>query len=123
MKEYSGTVIHGDGRGKQIGFPTANIDISKLEIDVSPGVYAAQTKITNENEGKWYQSILFFGPKKTFDKVENTLEIHILNFDQDIYDQTVTFSIVQFIRGPKKFNSIDELINQIKEDILKVALN
>lgn len=121
MKEYLGTVIHGEKRGHQIGFPTANIDLQNLEIEVEPGVYSAKVRNNKRGEDQWYKAILFFGPKKTFGKVENTLEIHILDFNQDIYDQQITFTIGKFIRGPKKFNSVGELKGQIKKDISKVA--
>ena len=117
MKEYSGTVVRGDGRGKQLGYPTANIDITQLSINIEPGVYGAEVSLDQTN---WIKGILFFGPKKTFDKVENTLEIHIFDFDKDIYDQKLFFNIGQFIRGPKKFNSVEELISQIKTDISKL---
>jgi len=119
QKTYLGNVIRGDGRGKTIGYPTANIDISNIDITVKPGVYSSKAKLKG-NEEKWYQAILFFGPKKTFDRVENTLEVHILDFDQDIYDQELEFTIDDFIRGPVKFNSVEELVRQIKTDISKV---
>ena len=115
QEKYSGIVIKGDGRGKTIGYPTANIDISKLELDIEPGVYATQVNLLNSSQV--YQAILFFGPKKTFDQVENTLEVHILNFDQDIYEQELEFTIGKFIRGPVKFNSVEELVEQIEKDI------
>jgi riboflavin kinase / FMN adenylyltransferase len=118
QKTYSGIVIRGDGKGKTIGYPTANIDISNLEINLKPGVYSAQTKLKNKNN--WYQAILFFGPKKTFDKDENNLEIHILNFNNDIYDQTLEFKIGKFIRKPIKFDSVEKLVEQIQEDIKKI---
>ncbi|MDH5533273.1 MAG: riboflavin kinase [Candidatus Pacebacteria bacterium] len=113
---YSGIVIKGDGRGRTIGYPTANIDISKLIIDIEPGVYSSITTYDNTP----YKAILFFGPKKTFNQVENTLEVHILDFDQDIYDQELEFTIGQFIRGPVKFNSVEELVTQIKSDIEQI---
>jgi riboflavin kinase/FMN adenylyltransferase len=119
QESYSGTIIKGDGRGKTIGYPTANIDISKLTIEIEPGVYGAKARIKGEE--KWNQAILFFGPKKTFDQIENTLEIHILDFDQNIYEQELEFTIGKFIRGPVKFNGVDELVTQIKIDISKVT--
>jgi riboflavin kinase/FMN adenylyltransferase len=118
QKTYSGNIIKGDGRGKTIGYPTANIDISSIEIDVQPGVYSAKAKLKTEE--KWHQAILFFGPKKTFDQIENTLEVHILDFDQEIYNQALEFTIEDFVRGPIKFNSVEELVGQIKTDISQV---
>ena len=117
-KKYSGIIIKGDGRGRTIGYPTANVDISKIDIDIKPGVYATQVNLKNST--KIYSAILFFGPKKTFGQVGNTLEIHILNFDQDIYEKELEFTIDKFIRGPVKFNSVDELVGQIKEDIKQI---
>lgn len=125
---YSGKVNKGEGRGKKLGYPTANINIDNLKIDVKPGVYAStawlnNNQLDNNNKNfkdKKYQAILFYGPKKTFNKVENTLEIHILNFNQDLYEKVLNFTIGKFIRQPIKFNSVEELVKQIKEDITKV---
>lgn len=115
---FSGTVIKGDGRGKTIGYPTANIDISDLDLAIKTGVYGSTVQI--ENNPETFKAILFFGPKKTFNGVENNLEIFILNFDQDIYGKTVHFTIEQFVRGPIKFNSVEELVKQIKADIEQI---
>ena len=116
QETYSGTVIRGEGRGRTIGYPTANIDINELEIEYKQGVYSSFVSLGNNH----FNAILFFGPKKTFEQIEDTLEIHILNFDQDIYGETLEFTIGQFIRGPIKFNSAEELIEQIQEDISQV---
>lgn len=119
QEKYSGTVVKGDERGRQLGYPTANIDISNLEINIEPGVYDTQVNLLNSP--KTYQAILFFGPKKTFDQIKNTLEVYILNFDQDIYGETLEFTIDKFIRGPIKFNSMDELVEQIKTDLSQLS--
>lgn len=119
QEKYSGIVIKGDGRGRTIGYPTANIDISNLEISIKPGIYATQV-IIKDNKSV-HKAILFFGPKKTFNQTKKTLEIYILNFDQNLYGKKLEFTIGQFIRGPIKFNSVEELVKQIKLDILKVT--
>lgn len=114
-----GKVIHGKGLGRKIGFPTANI---LLEEGVLPesGVYASTITIPGslEETGKKYSSITNIGPRPTVDESKaTTIETHILDFDADIYEKKVVLEIEKFIRPIKKFDSIDELKNQIKKDV------
>lgn len=118
-KEYvwlSGTVVHGDGRGRKLGFPTANLVLSNPTLRPENGVYACFAKIPNEV--KLFKAMLHTGPRPTFIGAEPTVELHILEIqnDVDLYTQTVSFAIVKKIRDIVKFDSVDELITAIKSD-------
>ena len=109
-----GLVVRGDGRGRQIGFPTANLDLQNCTVkNFELGIYAAITTI-NKNK---YKSALHIGPASTFGKQKITFEVFILDFDQDIYDLIIEVDVVQKIRATVKFNSVNELIIQMNKDV------
>lgn len=112
--EVVGTVVHGDGRGRTIGFPTANLDLSAPYVSPSLGVYA----ITAWVDGKSYGGVLNHGMKPTFNKSEivPVMEAHLFDFDEDIYGMEMTVQFQYFIRPEKKFGSVTELIAQIAAD-------
>jgi len=109
----NGVVIHGDKRGKEIGYPTANI---KPEDDrkVIPrdGVYA----VTVRHEGDWYGAMMNIGTRPTFDGKKRTMEAHLFDFDKDIYGKELQVRFVKRIREEKKFSGKDELVAQLEED-------
>jgi riboflavin kinase/FMN adenylyltransferase len=109
-----GKVIYGDSRGRKIGFPTANLDVWEGKLLPTPGVYATWITI----DDKTLPSVTNVGIRPTFESTDSNpkIEAHILDFDQDIYQKQVQLHFVENIRIEKKFNSIDELINQIQKD-------
>ncbi|WP_458413858.1 bifunctional riboflavin kinase/FAD synthetase [Schinkia sp. CFF1] len=110
-----GTVIHGERRGRTIGFPTANIQHTANYILPSTGVYAVYINVL----GKWYHGVLNIGYKPTFHDpatVKLSIEVHIIDFDGSIYDQEVQILWMKHIRSERKFNSVEELISQIQRD-------
>lgn len=110
----SGRVIKGQGRGKQIGFPTANMEYSKESVIPSLGVYITETSIGN----MIYQSVTNIGINPTFNSGEDIhLETHLLNFSRDIYGEVVRVSFIKKIRNEVKFKSVNELIFQINSDL------
>lgn len=116
-REYfiSGRVVKGDGRGRQIGFPTANVGFEKNRVVPQTGVYATKTII----DGMLYHSVTNIGHKPTFiDDGGLTVESHILDFDRDIYGNMVQVHFVEKIRDEKKFASVNELIQQIDKDVI-----
>ena len=120
--EYSlsGTVIKGDQRGSQIGFPTANLKIDKNIHIPKNGVYKVDV-LFNEN---LYKGIMNIGYKPTVsEETKQSLEVHIFEFDDDIYDTNLTVHFKKFIRDEIKFSSIDELIQQISKDIEDINKN
>lgn len=106
-----GKVIKGKQRGRILGFPTINIYVQN---DIPSGVYISKTKI---NE-KTYPSVTFIGNPETYNEVSYKSETYLLNFSQNVYDQTVTIHTLSKIRDSVKFSSQQELIQQIQKDIL-----
>ena len=117
-REWSiiGKVIKGRQMGKKIGFPTANIDI-KDYIVAKPGVYAV--KVKNQNKTKFMKGIANLGYRPTFNQKKILLEVHLFNFDKNLYNKYLTVNFVKFIRKEKKFKNIGQLKKQIKTDLFK----
>ncbi|MDQ0270181.1 bifunctional riboflavin kinase/FAD synthetase [Cytobacillus purgationiresistens] len=110
----SGMVVQGDQRGRKLGFPTANVD-SKEDYLIPPvGVYAVRIHV----KGVWREAVCNLGYKPTFhdDLEKPSVEVHIFDFDQDIYGEEVIVEWHQHLRSERKFNGIDELITQISKD-------
>lgn len=108
----SGHVVHGDQKGRTIGFPTANIPIRRVKSALS-GVYAVRVLLEN---GKEFSGVANVGTRPTVGGVRIQLEVHLFNFSQDIYTQLIKVSFVKKIRDEKKFDSFDELKKQIHQD-------
>ena len=109
--QITGKVIKGKSLGKKISSPTANIDIENKKFCFT-GVFLGKTKINK----KEYFCIINFGPKPTFDDLDQSLEAHILDYDGNIYDEALSIEFLCKIRDQIKFKSIEELKNQINED-------
>ena len=109
-----GNVEYGEQLGRQIGFRTANLLYPPELIELPFGVYATNTIIN----GKSYKGITNFGIRPTVSTANHcTVETHILDFDKNIYGQKIRVEFLKMIRHEKKFSSIEELKNQIKDDI------
>lgn len=114
----SGTVEKGEGRGKVIGFPTANLKLDeKLKLIPENGVYAVSVKWKNTI----YKGVLNIGVKPTFGGMNKTIEVHILNFENNIYNDTVTLYFIEKLRNEKRFSDVKELVAQIEKDIEHAA--
>ncbi len=113
----SGTVVRGESRGKQMGFPTINIKYSKQVVIPMPGVYA--TKLYHK--GDQYYAITNVGNNPTFGSGrKTTIETFVFDFDDTIYGDDVEVSFVEKIRNEERFSGPDELCLQIDNDIKKV---
>lgn len=113
----SGTVVKGKGRGKVIGFPTANVSCDKKLLLPKGGVYISRTSIT----GMSYLSVTNIGINPTFgDETQISVENHILDFNDDIYGIEINIEFIERLRSEKKFDSVNDLISQIKEDTVAV---
>lgn len=115
--EIKGKVVHGEKRGRQIGFPTANIENERYLLPAI-GVYAV---LVNVN-GHVYEGVCNIGYKPTFhgnNQQFKSIEVHLFQFTGDIYDQLVTIQWIERIRSEKKFPSIQALIVQIQQDKAK----
>lgn len=112
------TVIVGEQLGRTLGFKTANLIYPDNLLDVGKGVY----EVNVEYNGEIYQGIANYGLRPTVSHNEKPiLEVHILNFDKDIYGDKIKVNFLKKIRDEKKFGSLDELKAQIKEDITIVS--
>jgi len=109
----NGMVVHGDKRGKKIGYPTANIKPEHdNKIIPKDGVYAVKVRIN----GDWYKGMMNIGTRPTFDSKVRTLEVNLFNFDRDIYGKEVQVRFFYRIRDEKKFDGVDELVGQLEQD-------
>lgn len=111
----SGVIVHGDKRGRTIGFPTANVDVSEDYILPSTGVYAVKIFVA----GEWHRGVCNLGYKPTFNNdkpAKPTAEVHIFDFKQDIYGQVAVVEWHYKIRDEQKFSGIDALVAQIEKD-------
>lgn len=113
--ENHGTVEHGFKRGRKIGFPTLNVSIPKNERILGEGVYAVKVKIDKDNS--WYEGMASIGYNETFgDDLEKTVEINLFNFDKSVYGEKVIVKWYKFLREMVKFDSVEELIDQLNKD-------
>lgn len=109
-----GHVVKGDGRGKQIGFPTANIEVPFSALIPAPGVYATTVRIGYT----LLKAATNVGTRPTFsDSKAVVVETHILDFNEDIYDQKIEIMFERRIRDEMKFNNVAELVSQIAQDV------
>ncbi|MBF8808176.1 MAG: riboflavin biosynthesis protein RibF [Enterococcus lacertideformus] len=111
--EIEGVVVHGDARGRLLGFPTANIKVKSTVHLPKEGVYVAEIKVGET----WYKAMGSIGHNDTFgDDRELTVELYILNFAQDIYGEHVKIRWHHFLREQVKFPNVETLIEQLKAD-------
>ncbi|MEX0685979.1 MAG: bifunctional riboflavin kinase/FAD synthetase [Balneolales bacterium] len=109
----NGTVVQGDKRGRELGYPTANIKINHpKKIIPYNGVYAVDVVI----DGVKYRGMMNIGVRPTFGKEELTLEVNIFDFDLDIYGKSIDILFLERIRDEKKFSSMETLIAQLEND-------
>lgn len=110
-----GVVVKGEGRGKKIGFPTANIQVSPDLIVPHRGVYITRTKYN----GMVYNSITNIGHNPTFkDTHQLHIETNLFDFDTDIYGETIEIEFRHKVRDERKFPTVNDLIAQIKADVI-----
>ena len=109
-----GVVIHGEKRGRLIGFPTANVHVGDAhKLIPANGVYAVKAYLKETV----YKAMLNIGVRPTVSSSNHrSIEVNIIDFDQDIYDETLRIEFVDKLRDERKFNSIDELIAQLTID-------
>ena len=113
--QVNGEVVHGDGRGRKINIPTANIDYPKDKVIPANGVYATWAWVG----GQRYPAASNIGINPTFtpDKQTPNVEAHLLDFDRELYGQEVKLEFVKRLRDELKFNSVEALLEKIDEDI------
>jgi riboflavin kinase/FMN adenylyltransferase len=114
-------VVEGDGRGRQIGIPTANVAYPSHKLLPADGVYVTRTRLGEE--GPSYGSVTNIGVRPTVDGLHHKVETHLLDFpagnvDGNLYGRTVTIEFLHRLRGEQRFASLDDLISQIRADIV-----
>ncbi|WP_025690242.1 bifunctional riboflavin kinase/FAD synthetase [Paenibacillus zanthoxyli] len=109
-----GTVSHGEKRGRTIGFPTANLELEDRYVIPAKGVYAVRAV----HNGKTLPGVMNVGVKPTFHEgvTAPSFEVHLLDFAGDLYGQQMRVDLVAFIRPERRFESVESLISQIRED-------
>lgn len=112
-----GSVVHGDGRGRSLGFPTANIEYPPEKILPSNGIYACWAHVG----GLRYAAAVNLGFRPQFHSDGNTplVEAHILDFDGDIYGQDIRLEFTERLRDELRFDSVEELVEQIRRDVAR----
>ena len=111
---FSGEVIHGDGRGATIGFPTANVEVlSSHKLIPAAGVYVVKTFIDRLQ----YYGMMNIGTNPTFtDGTKQNIEVHLFNTDKDFYNKEIIIQLLERLRAEQKFSSAQELAEQLQND-------
>ncbi len=109
MDIIQGTVIKGKQRGKDLGFPTANVPLTKT---IPEGIYISRIMVKDTA----YPALTFIGAAKTFHETDYQAETYILDFDKDIYNLSVSIHLLKKIRDNMQFASVEELVAQMEDD-------
>ncbi|CAD7814683.1 Riboflavin biosynthesis protein RibF [Chryseobacterium aquaeductus] len=108
----SGTVVHGKKLGRTIGYPTANISTDSIKLLPKKGAYIVEVFVKNQQ----YKGMLSVGTNPTVNGEKLTVEVYILDFDEDIYDEKITVKFRDFLHEEIKFEGLDKLIERLDED-------
>ncbi len=109
-----GIVTRGDGRGRLIGFPTANVQVSHDVVLPANGVYVCRAYLAT---GQVISAVTNVGVRPTFAGTQRVVEAHLLNWEGDLYDQPLRVEFLMRLRDERKFSGVDDLVNQIKRDV------
>jgi riboflavin kinase/FMN adenylyltransferase len=113
-----GRVIPGADRGKDLGFPTANLDIQPEALPPA-GIYAAWVRINGERQ--WRPAAASIGVNPTFGESVKKLEVHLLDFSADLYGKTLEVLPAAYLRPEKRFETVAALIRQMRQDCRRAA--
>lgn len=115
-RRYSveGVVVEGDHRGRQIGFPTANLALHASKVLPADGVYACTAEL---DDGTSQPAVTNIGVRPTFGGLQRTVEAYLLDWAGDLYGRTLRLAFAQRLRGEQKFSGIDALVAQIRRDV------
>jgi riboflavin kinase/FMN adenylyltransferase len=115
LYEVRGTVEHGDGRGRELGFPTANVRVDSSVLLPADGVYAG---FYQRPDATVYPTAISLGSRPHFyDDGSLLLEAHLLDAECELYGEAASVRFAEFIRGQQRFDSLDELVAQLQEDV------
>lgn len=108
-----GTVVQGSGKGRELGYRTANLKLMENQVTPQNGGYATMTLI----DGEFYNSVTYVGTRPTFDGKERSIETHLINQDLDLYDKNIEVYFVDKVSIDKKFDSPQDLTTYIKQAV------
>jgi riboflavin kinase/FMN adenylyltransferase len=109
-----GVVVRGEGRGRQLGFPTANLSVGEGDKLIPPqGIYAVRASLRTGT----YAGALHLGPRPTFEGSPPTIELHVLDFEGDLYGERVRVDFVAWLREIRPFAAVAALVDQMREDV------
>ena len=111
----SGRIVRGDGNGKKWGFATANLQF-KIQKPALQGIFVVEADV---NGGMWLPGVASLGTRPTVDGSKYVLEVHLLDFDDDIYGRRMRVRFLQKLRDEVRFNSVETMCEQIQQDILR----
>ena len=106
-----GAVVHGDKRGRDLGYPTANMRLDE-NCPLKHGIYAVKVRI----EGNWHDGVASYGRRPTFGDGPPLLESFLFDFSGDLYGKTIRVHLIAYLRGEEKFTSADALVAQMDRD-------
>ena len=109
-----GTVGRGDGRGRELGFPTANVDFPQWLVLPADGVYAGSALVNGDSAS--YPALISVGTRPTFDYQARLFEVHLLGFNRDIYGRGLRTFIHAWLRGQEAFGSVEDLVTAMRRD-------
>jgi len=112
----SGEVVHGDKRGRELGFPTANLTLDAA-CGLRHGIYAVRVGLA----GRHYDGVASFGRRPMFDSGVVLLEVFLFDFAGDLYGRTIDVAFIAWLRAEAKFGSVDELVRQMQEDARRAS--
>jgi riboflavin kinase/FMN adenylyltransferase len=118
----TGTVVRGEGRGRVLGFPTANLHLAEPLAVPGHGIYATLATIGPQGGDFPHSAVTSIGVRPTFgDENEQTVETYLLDFSDDLYDQVLRVHFVEKLRDELKFASVDDLVDQMERDVTHAA--
>jgi len=114
----SGVVVEGEHRGRELGYPTANVPTDTLTAAPADGVYAGWLRRLDEADAPWQPAAISVGTNPTFDGVQRRVESYVLDRDDlELYGVPVEVSFVARLRGQVRFDSVDDLVTQMRADV------
>jgi len=109
-----GIVVRGEGRGRALGFPTANLRVAERDKLIPPeGIYAVRAVLRDGT----YPGALHLGPRPTFQGSPPSIELHVMDFERDLYGEEVRVDFVEYLREIQPFSTVDALVAQMRKDV------
>ena len=113
--DLTGIVVKGQQMGRQLGFPTANLQLPEGKLVPRQGVYAVRV-VREDPSATTIMGVMNIGTRPTLNGLTQTIEVHLLDWSGDLYGQSITVELLEFLRGEQKFLSLDDLKHQINLD-------